>query len=297
MLYYRRKILLALLETFGGKLTAKQLQKFLFLFSRKQETKAYDFVPYYYGCFSFQANQDVITLGNKGVLKVTEESSGRYIELVSPSHYLSTLDMFDQRAMLDLKSEFGMMSQTELIRYTYVNFPFYAIKSRIAPEILTESEMKVVNSQKRHITGQSLFTIGYEGVTLEAYLKRLIVNDVHLLCDVRKNAYSQKYGFSKAQLEKACRGVGIEYIHIPDLGIDSDKRRELKSQKDYDDLFDEYERTTLVKNRESLLRVLSLIDEYERVALTCFERDPMQCHRTRVARALIALSSDLPLIA
>ena len=37
MLYYRRKILLALLETFGGKLTAKSLQKYLFLFTRKQD--------------------------------------------------------------------------------------------------------------------------------------------------------------------------------------------------------------------------------------------------------------------
>ncbi|HBN05224.1 MAG TPA: hypothetical protein DD434_05475, partial [Bacteroidales bacterium] len=65
-MYYRRKILLALLSLFGGKLTAKQLQKYLFLFTRLQDTKSFDFVPYHYGCFSFQANQDIATLTTYG---------------------------------------------------------------------------------------------------------------------------------------------------------------------------------------------------------------------------------------
>jgi hypothetical protein len=66
MLYYRRKVLLALLEIFGGQLTAKSFQKYLFLFTRKQEIKVFDFVPYKYGCFSFQANQDIATLKTYG---------------------------------------------------------------------------------------------------------------------------------------------------------------------------------------------------------------------------------------
>lgn len=285
--------MLALLEVFGGRLTAKQLQKLLFLFSRKQEIKAYDFVPYYYGCFSFQANQDVVTLGNKGLLNVTETENGRFIELATSCNYLAALNMFDQQAMLDIRSQFGAMPQTELIRYTYIHFPFYATNSRIASEILSEDELEKVNRQRRHIDGTKLFTIGYEGITLEAYLKRLIVDDVRLLCDVRRNAYSQKFGFSKAQLEKACKGLGIEYVHIPELGIESGKRQHLCSQKDYDILFDEYERTTLARNKEALLKVLSLVDKYERVALTCFEKDPLQCHRSRVAKALLLLSENL----
>ncbi len=66
-----------------------------------------------------------------------------------------------------------------------------------------------------------------------------------MLCDVRKNAYSQKYGFSKSQLQKACEGVGISYIHMPELGINSDKRQHLISQSDYDLLFEDYEKNTL----------------------------------------------------
>ena len=126
-------------------------------------------------------------------------------------------------------------------------------------------------------------------ISLETYINRLIVNDVHLLCDVRKNAFSQKYGFSKSQLDMACSGVGIKYVHVPQLGIESDKRRDLRSQRDYDILFDEYERTTLKENIEALFYVRSLIETDKRIALTCFEKDPKQCHRSRVAKALMQL--------
>lgn len=48
MLYYRRKILLALIEAFGGHLTAKQLQKYLFLFTRKQHLYLQPIITQYF---------------------------------------------------------------------------------------------------------------------------------------------------------------------------------------------------------------------------------------------------------
>lgn len=289
MLYYRRKILLALLEVFGGQLTAKSLQKYLFLFTRSQSVKAFDFIPYRYGCFSFQANQDLSTMAKYGYLEVKEEANGRFIELKQAGNYLTMLDMFDRQALLDVKAEFGAKTQTELIRYTYQKFPYYATKSAIAQELLSEEELLKVNQQKRIIAESGLFSIGYEGITLETYINKLIINDVHILCDVRKNAYSQKYGFSKSQLQKACDGVGIQYMHIPELGIESEQRQDLRSQKDYDLLFEKYEQTTLKNNWEALLKVRKLIETENRVALTCFEKDPAQCHRSRIIKHLLLL--------
>ena len=289
MLYYRRKILLALLELFEGKLTAKSLQKYLFLFTRAQSIKSFDFIPYRYGCFSFQANQDISTMAKYGYLEVKEETNGRFIELKQQGNYLSMLDMFDRQALIDMKAEFGALSQTDLIRYTYQKYPYFATKSAIAHELLTTDELAKVEQQKRSISEAGLFSIGYEGITLETYINKLIINDVHILCDVRKNAYSQKYGFSKNQLQKACEGVGIQYIHIPELGIESDKRQDLRSQRDYDILFEKYENTTLKNNREALLRVRKLIETDSRVALTCFEKDPAQCHRSRIIKHLLLL--------
>jgi len=287
MMFYRRKLILALLKELGGELNSTQFQKYLFLATRKQENKSFDFVPYYYGCFSFQANQDIITMTKQGLLA---ESESR-ISLVDNKDYFQDLTVFDQSIVRGIKEEFGGMALNDLIRYTYVNYPFYAIKSTIAKEILTLDELAKVEKQKRHYSESKLFTIGYEGKSLERYLDFLIINDVRVLCDVRKNAYSQKYGFTEYQLERACKGIGIKYVHVPELGIESDMRQNLSSQADYDDLFDYYEKNTLPKNWDYLLKVRDLINQEGRVALTCFEQNPKQCHRSRVAKALMNLDS------
>lgn len=280
---------MALIEVFGGYLTAKQLQKYLFLFTRKQEEKAYDFIPYYYGCFSFQANQDIMTLSKLGYLDIVKNENGRRIQITKSGNYLLMLDMFEQYAIKEIRDSFGQLSQSELIRYTYIHYPYYATKSIIAKDLLNESELAIIEKQKRKFVEPQLFTIGYEGRSLEKYMNILIINDVRVLCDVRKNAYSQKYGFSKSQLEKACTGIGIKYIHVPQLGIESEYRQDLRTQKDYDILFDLYEKTTLKANWEYLLYVRQIIDKEKRVALTCFEESPMQCHRSRVAKHLMKL--------
>lgn len=287
MMFYRRKLILALLKELGGELTATQLQKYLFLVTRKQESKSFDFVPYYYGCFSFQANQDVLTMTKQGMLAERESR----VVLGDLKDYMPELTMFDQNIVREVKRDFGGLSANDLIRYIYVHYPFYAINSTIANELLTQEELQKVNKQRRHFDEPKLFSIGYEGKSLERYLDFLIINDVRVLCDVRKNAYSQKYGFSESQLEKACKGVGIKYIHVPELGIESDMRQNLDSQSDYDKLFDYYEKNTLIKNWSYLLKVRDIIDTEGRVALTCFEQNPRQCHRTRVAKALMGLDN------
>jgi hypothetical protein len=73
-LYNRQKLLLSLLEAAGGSLGATDLQKLLFLYTRKWEQEpSFRFVPYHYGCFSFQADADLNTLLQKGLLKSTRE--------------------------------------------------------------------------------------------------------------------------------------------------------------------------------------------------------------------------------
>ncbi len=108
-----------------------------------------------------------------------------------------------------------------------------------------------------------------------------------MLCDVRRNPLSRKYGFSKGTLAKACEGVGLRYEHLPELGIASDRRQELKGQADYDALFEDYERHDLPRQTEVLVKIAGwVLDEGHRVALTCFEHEPEQCHRHCVAESL-----------
>ena len=282
---------MSVLEEFGGSLTTTNLQKILFLVTRKQGNKSFDFVPYKFGSYSFQANQDLMTLSKKGFLKDANTSNGIKWMLKSKEKFFRQLKKEEQSAIKSTKREIKGLTQKELVKYTYVQFPYWAIKSQIADDILDKKELEKVMSQKRNIDKPGFFTIGYEGVSLETYLNKLIINDVRLLCDVRKNPQSMKYGFSKNQLKNACESIGITYKHIPQLGIDSEKRNGLKTMGDYNKLFEEYEKTTLVENHDFLIQVADLASTYKRVAITCFEKEASMCHRSRVAKSLMALPS------
>ena len=287
-MYYRQKVLLALIEIFGGRMFPISLQKALFLFTREQEPqdRVYSFVPYKYGCFSFTANHDIAVLEKNGYLSHDDKE----IKIATPGSYSVNLNLFDSGRLGHIYDQYKDFTDDDFIDYTYREYHYYAINSEIAYKHLNAEQLEVVR-QKDHrktFTNHTLFTIGYEGRSLEEYLNRLLVFGIRTLCDVRKNAYSQKYGFSKAQLQPACEGIGIKYIHIPELGIESSQRQALFSQKDYDLLFAKYRETVLENSNDQLERIKDLIDKDERVAITCFEKNVNQCHRTQIARKLMS---------
>ncbi len=285
-MYYRRKILLSLIQVFDGELEKIQLQKLLFLYTRFQkERKTYDFVPYKFGCFSFQANSDLSTLKKYGIVSETNISWKKEDKM----NYLSELTKEDKKIISDFRIIYANKSSDDLITLTYKKYPYFAINSEIAKDFLDETEFENLNNYRSFEDEIVLFTIGYEGITLESYLNKLIKNNVKILCDVRKNALSMKYGFSKTQLKNACNGVGIEYIHIPEVGIDSDQRQELKSQSDYDVLFEKYKENNLTKTVTNQVEILNLLKQNKRIALTCFEADICQCHRKHLSEAITNL--------
>lgn len=284
-MYYRRKILLALLQAFGGELDKMRLQKLLFLFSHQQAEKSFHFVPYKFGCYSFQANADLGTLTK---YKLVAESGNNW-KKADTTDYMKLLTAKDQNAIKFTYDQYGRLGKDDLVKLTYRNYPYFAINSTIAASVLNEEELARVNKQKVNKSDTVLFTIGYEGVSLEEYLNKLIINGVKVLCDVRRNPLSMKYGFSKSQLQKACAGVGIEYVHIPEVGIESDKRQELNSQADYDKLFVFYKNSILKNELAKQKEILSLLVRKKRVALTCFESNICQCHRKHLAESISKL--------
>ena len=191
-MFYRRKVILALLELFGGELEKIRLQKLLFLFSQKQVKPEYEFIPYKFGCYSYSANADLTTMVAKSFLT---ESSSSFIKKDN-AKYLHVLKPEDQLNLRTTVSQYGKMDSDALMKHTYKNFPYWAINSVKAPSILTSSELKEVQKHKSQSDKTTLYTIGYEGISLEAYLNRLIKNGVQVLVDVRKNPLSMKFGFS-----------------------------------------------------------------------------------------------------
>lgn len=298
---------MALLQELGGEAERLRFQKLLFLFSQEQaiakssaakasvskpasvktsaSKQSFHFLPYKYGAFSFQANADLHTMQKYELVKGTDHGW----KVLDKQPYLPLLKKKDQKNLESTIAKFSNYSNAELLRYTYANYPYYAINSEVKAKYLNEAELQMVNATKEKGTKRRLYTIGYQGISLEQYINRLIANDVAILCDVRRNAFSMKYGFNKSQLQKACEGVGIEYVHIRELGIPSDKRTKLETQEDYDQLFAEYQATILEESEDYQKKVLSLLEGKGSVALTCFEAEICQCHRKPLAEKISQL--------
>lgn len=275
--YQRQRVLLLLLQEAGGMLGKMDLQKLLFLAHQESALSHFDFVPYRYGCYSFQADSDLKLLQRQGWLTYSDNTFSIRPDLT----YHPDISQHEQDAIRQTMHHHADRRGDKLLRHVYANYPYYAIHSEMAARLLNKTERKKIDTVRNTLAannGTTLFTIGYEGLSLEAYLNRLIDKNVKLLCDVRRNPLSRKFGFSKKTLAHVLPKVGIDYYHVPELGIDSGKRQSLQTRADYKRLFANYRRA-LPKRKPVLLEVSDLLKKYRRVALTCFEKEHTSCHR------------------
>jgi uncharacterized protein (DUF488 family) len=284
-MYYRRKILLTLLQLFDNRLEKIQLQKLLFLFTQQQSKREYDFIPYKYGCYSYSANADLTVMVQKGILRETHQE----FILNDSVDYWNSLKEEDKKSLQRIKSSFAKMNSCDLMKYTYVHYPYWATHSVTAKDILSPKEWKKVVESKSKSTQTILFTIGYEGISLETYLNCLIRKDIKVLVDVRNNPMSMKYGFNKNQLRQFCENLNIRYVHFPEVGIQANQRQVLNTQADYDNLFAYYRKTTLARTQDTQKEILNLLKQHQRIAMTCFEANINQCHRKHLAEAIAQL--------
>lgn len=276
---------MALLEIFDGKLEKIRLQKLLFLFSQMQENAEYDFIPYKYGCYSYSATADLTTMVQKGFL--SDDNDG--LSKIDKISYLKSIKEEDKKYLYEIKKLYGRLDGNALMKHTYIKYPYFAINSVRAKELLCADDFKKVSDGRPASNKTILYTIGYEGVSLEEYLNRLIKNNVQVLVDVRKNPLSMKYGFSKSLLKRFCESIGVQYMHFPEVGIASDQRQELNCQQDYDELFKVYKINNLTKTTPTQYAIFDILKSNKRIALTCFESNICQCHRKPLAEAIAAL--------
>ncbi len=273
-MYYRRKILLALIEVFGGSLQSTDCEKLLFNFCQQTGKNHYDFFPYKYGPFSFLSYYDKRRMIELGLLKSADDFQ------VSTKHsYLNELTPVDKTALLKFKSAMSDLRGDKLVKKTYREFPQFASRSKITNRHFTVDEIKQLQFSWNTDTKPAVFSVGYEGLTIDSFLNKLIGNNITLVVDVRNNPQSMKYGFSKKSFKHYIESAGMRYIHIPELGIPSAMRKGLGESVSHKALFKAYETKLLPKQESEIKQLLELTNQSERIALVCFEADYHFCHR------------------
>jgi len=283
--------MLGVIEALGGRLARTDCLKLLFLLSQQEgNPRHYDFFPFHYGPFSYVAMQDKRRLTDLGHLKDAED-----FVLTKATGHLDALQPSDLVAVLRLRSNVGVARGRELMKRVYLEYPSFCCRSRVVDEVLSEDEKSRVAAVWNTDSSPCLFTIGYEGRTIDSFLCCLVGHNMRSVVDVRCNAVSMKYGFSKNALGRYLAASGVHYVHSTQLGIPSAFRDDLGSPESYHRLFGRYREEILPRASESLKGLEEEVASYGRVALMCFEANPFLCHRHVVANAVVTAVPGLAL--
>jgi len=268
----RQKVLLSLLKAVDRPVNRLELMKWSFLLRHESKTQGgaafYDFLPYHYGPFSFSLYQELGKLQDQGYVKESDDNHWEIGEVagLSPGREL-------ENDAISLATKHSRKSVDNLLDEIYEKYPQYTVNS------------KRLQLAKRSVAAPAVYTSGYEGLSVDGFLNRLISSGVQQLVDVRRNPIARRFGFHKSTLKRLCESLDIAYFHLPELGISSDKRRSLETQDDYDRLFDDYRQTTLESEAVAIASVTDIVKSKPSV-LVCMEAKPQCCHRSHLAKVV-----------
>lgn len=295
-LFEREKKLIGLLGAVGIPVAPTDFQKLLFLYFTDTHSESkfrtvsscYEFVPYKYGAFSFTSYHDRKRLEERNILI----NKNDYWNLTSLGKRVARELLSD--SVKYFANQYKNVRGDKLIAETYRINPYLATRSKIIDRVLKSySTTKLrIREALPSASGEYLFTIGYQQRTLECYVNIMLKNCIALLCDVRRNPVSRRYGFSKRTLKNVCSSMDIEYLHFPQLGIDSQQRKNHQDVESNHVAFAQYRTETLKNEEETLSLIRRSMYSGLRLALTCFERNPEECHRSVLADCLLEHPCD-----
>lgn len=123
-------------------------------------------------------------------------------------------------------------------------------------------------------------TTGYQGESIDVFIRKLKNRDVEVLIDVRELPLSRKPGFSKKALKERLDAQGIDYLHVPELGMPKSLRSQRHNLPDNAPILDEY--SALLPYRHNVIEQLLEELNGRKGCMMCFEADESQCHRSRL---------------
>ncbi len=245
----------------------------------EKEAGFYDFVPYKYGPFSFTLYWELRSLRQNGYVTPEEEQ----IALCEHSLRLAEdeakkVPLPVRGAVAEILNRYGQLNQDALVRTVYTRYPWFAHNSELP-------ERHLAPIQRPRKAPVAVYTSGYEGRSVDAFLNNILKRGIELVLDVRANPVSRKYGFSGSRLREFCKKLGLQYHHVPSLGIPSASRTGLNSFASYQRLLNQYEQTTL-SERVTAVEAVGRLMQCQPSVLICVEKDVCCCHRSRLANAV-----------
>lgn len=283
----RQRIILSFIAKAGGKTSHLSLMKWAFLLTREVKSKFldtfYQFVPYKYGPYSFNMVHELDALKRNGY--IIDVGKNDYQIVNNAEKEVSRLDSVLDFEIARLFKKYSTLSASKLITTVYEKYPWYSINTEIKEQRRTD----VLPKYKMNI-----YTAGYQGMQIDAFLNMLLRAGVKMIIDVRSNPISRSYGYHKKTLARLSGFLDIEYNHFPELGIESLSRKNLVTLDDYNQVFKIYKKSILSKSISEIENVSSLIQTKPAV-LICQEEDNQYCHR-RILAGILSKKTSMEIV-
>jgi hypothetical protein len=132
----------------------------------------------------------------------------------------------------------------------------------------------------------NLYTLGYQGVDVDTYVKRLKAAGVGMVADVRETPWSHKRGFCKNLFSSELSKAGIEYVHVKSAGNPKENRRTASNMTECLMRYREYVKSNPAGVIELIQVIRTAASRNRSVCLTCFEKDVHDCHRSILVDAM-----------
>ncbi len=136
------------------------------------------------------------------------------------------------------------------------------------------------------LENDTIYTVGYEGMVIEEFIKKLKNANIQQLIDVREIPLSRKNGFSKTILQEKLKEVGITYKHYSELGSPKRIRHQLHQDWNYESFFKEYKEIIKDEDVQQKIKDVEKDAKIKKTVLLCFEKDYTKCHRRLIAEEL-----------
>jgi hypothetical protein len=288
----RQRTVLQLLNTADRSVSLTQLQKLLFLLRAEtflnRDGAFYEFLPYKFGPYSFAAAREVDSLVAYGYIEsVVSGSSTSLIVTALGIREGKVVDQDTARAIRAIISIYGKVPVRALMKDVYSRYSWYASRS-------DAKDLVPADAPKPKVATPAVYTIGYEGRSVDGFFDSLLKAGIRCIIDVRANPVSRKYGFARRSLSETASKLGLTYSHHPGLGISSESRKGVESPADFRQLFKYYESRILATRTREIETVGNLMKATPAVLL-CREKEPRDCHRSRLASRL-AVSTGMSVI-
>jgi uncharacterized protein (DUF488 family) len=137
----------------------------------------------------------------------------------------------------------------------------------------------------------AIYTAGYEGLGIDAFIERLLEAQIDKVLDVREYPLSRKKGFSKKAFAQYLAEAGIAYEHCPPLGCPKPIRNRYKEDGDWPVYARDFR--LYIRTQSDVLKGVVSSAAKQRVCMVCYEADSSFCHRSLIAEAAQELESSL----